>query len=608
MSLVRTFSLAFLIILGSHHTLKGAQGENKGRGLRQVSQESLEHVEKHWPVVVKVHPNKVGRERLAQHFGTVAAPTDTKEIEAVEGKEAALAAGPVESTPLPPSVNNSELPSFPPIGDQQQLGSCVAWASTYYQGTHEYGLLNGINNKTSFANVFSPKWTYDLLNNGQDNGLEIFPTYQLFAQSGYVNIVSFPYDTNFLAWDLNPQDWVAALNSRTGTALLVSGLGGDTQNLQAIKQLLNNGHVLTFGTYIDSWVFDNIQADPSSSSNPYAGQLAAIWMNGYDGGHCMTIIGYDDDVWLDINQNGVVDPGEKGAFLIANSWNTDWGNSGFVWVAYDAFLAQSAVANGPNNGRVPLGDALNSSAVTVVPLQEHYTPKLIAQFALTQTERDQISVSVGISDTNATTPAQKIQSYALLNQGGSYEFNGASPGSPETAIFSLDLTDLIADVDQQMQRFYLIVGDNQAGQPTTLQSFSLIDKVNQKQVGCTQIPKVCDNSSVTVYIDYDIANGTQPTPPPPPPPAPPSVSFNSPANNQKCSGNVWVVANVSDNVGIAKVEFYVDSSLKSTDRAAPYQILLNTGNLKKGYHQIKVIAYNTSGMTTSKTILIYAKK
>jgi len=39
--------------------------------------------------------------------------------------------------------------------------------------------------------------------------------------------------------------------------------GGASQNLQVIKQLLNNGHVLTFGTYIDSWVFGSVKADNS---------------------------------------------------------------------------------------------------------------------------------------------------------------------------------------------------------------------------------------------------------------------------------------------------------------------------------------------------------
>ncbi len=50
----------------------------------------------------------------------------------------------------------------------------------------------------------------------------------------------------------------------------------------------------------------------------------AYYLNGYDGSHAMTIVGYNDAVWTDINSNGVIDAGEKGAFRIANSWGTGW--------------------------------------------------------------------------------------------------------------------------------------------------------------------------------------------------------------------------------------------------------------------------------------------
>ncbi len=44
--------------------------------------------------------------------------------------------------------------------------------------------------------------------------------------------------------------------------------------------------------------------------------------------------GYDDNIWVDINSNGTVDSGEKGAFRIANSWGTGWGEGGYGWLPY----------------------------------------------------------------------------------------------------------------------------------------------------------------------------------------------------------------------------------------------------------------------------------
>ena len=40
------------------------------------------------------------------------------------------------------------------------------------------------------------------------------------------------------------------------------------------------------------------------------------------GGHAMVIVGYDDS---------------QGAFLVLNSWGTDWGTRGYVWISYDHF-------------------------------------------------------------------------------------------------------------------------------------------------------------------------------------------------------------------------------------------------------------------------------
>ena len=46
----------------------------------------------------------------------------------------------------------------------------------------------------------------------------------------------------------------------------------------------------------------------------------------------MTLVGYNDNIWVDINHDGKIQTGEKGAFKIANSWGADYegGNNGFI--------------------------------------------------------------------------------------------------------------------------------------------------------------------------------------------------------------------------------------------------------------------------------------
>jgi hypothetical protein len=55
------------------------------------------------------------------------------------------------------------------------------------------------------------------------------------------------------------------------------------------------------------------------------------------GGHCVALVGWDDG---------------RGAFRIQNSWGTNWGDGGYLWIAYDAFseIVQEAYsAYGSNN-------------------------------------------------------------------------------------------------------------------------------------------------------------------------------------------------------------------------------------------------------------------
>lgn len=584
----------------------------KGRGLVPLSERQTQHIENNWSWIVDVKPSKIGLHRINEHLvknrrpilKRAAVEMGPAEFVVVKGLKAVKAATPANygGVDLPRHVDNSTLPSFPPIGDQQMLGSCVAWGSTYYQATHEYGLLNGANNKNSNDFILSPKWTYNILNGGQDGGLEILSAFSLLQQNGAATWNQFGYDGNYLSWDINAQDWVSAINFRMNPPQLIAGIGGNQQDLTVIKQLLTNGHILVFGTYIDSWVFTKVKSDPQQPS-PYAGQLAAAWMNGYSGGHCMTIVGYDDDVWIDINGDGVVDPGEKGAFLIANSWSDQWGNDGFVWVSYDAFRAVSAVPNGPNNHRVPLADAMNSYVVSMTPKAHNYSPKLVAEFALSQTQRDQIGVSVGVSDTNTIKPSATFQNYALSNQGGPFRFDGQFSGAPETATFALDMTDLLpAQITATPQRFYLLVSDDAVRQPTRLQSFVLNDLVHHTQVSHPQVPLTCDNSQIMLYVDYNLLDGTTVADV-----TAPQVKLTSPLENSVLSGRTGIVVAARDSVGINRVELYVDNRLVGIDRSAPFFFSLNTRNFKDGKHVFKVIAYNKLKKTAVDTVDVVIK-
>ncbi len=329
--------------------------------------------------------------------------------------------------------------------------------------------------------------------------------YNVLWMNGAPTIQDFPYDTNYTSWDLNSEHWISAISNRMAPCTLIPGLGGtEPQNLTAIKQALNNGHVLTLASFIDSWVFTKVKPDPQHPNAPHTGEYAAYWMNGYKGGHFMTVIGYDDDIWIDVNQNGIVDPGERGAFLIANSWATQWGNHGFIWISYDAFLQNSQVSQAPSENRVAAGSYLNSGLISMFPKAHNYTPKLIAEFSISQAQRNQINIQTGISSIQEKIPRSLITIPAFANEGGAFEFDGSSSDDSKSATFAIDLTDYLSKSSHPtLQRYYLLVGDSLEGHPTTLNSFSLLDLIrNQKINSLIPLPKSYDNETGSLYIDY----------------------------------------------------------------------------------------------------------
>lgn len=86
----------------------------------------------------------------------------------------------------------------------------------------------------------------------------------------------------------------------------------------------------------------------SSNYNAYRGDYISLdngvevyyrMGDGYDGYHASVIVGYDDNVAIDVNGNGIYEKEEKGAFKIVNSWGEKSnGGYGYFWVLYDAVV------------------------------------------------------------------------------------------------------------------------------------------------------------------------------------------------------------------------------------------------------------------------------
>jgi hypothetical protein len=92
---------------------------------------------------------------------------------------------------------------------------------------------------------------------------------------------------------------------------------------------------------------------------------------------------------------------------------------------------------------------------------------------------------------------------------------------------------------------------------------------------------------------------------------PPAVSITAPTNGSTVSGNIKPQASASDNIGVTKVEFYLDGALAQTDTSAPYCLTgdtngvcndWNTKNVPNGLHTLLAKAYDAAGNTNQVSV------
>ena len=264
---------------------------------------------------------------------------------------------------IPSKVDLSENNYFPSIG-LQLTGSCVAWSTVYYQFTYEVAKMNDWNAREDKSKIFSPKYVYNYINQGKNEECYLADCYAFLSCYGSLKWSEFPESGRSLGWYNGSLDKVydafenrvvnrksyyfAEVQNRKNTVSPVIK-GYDDEILYNMKKLLNDGHCLSITTGSS---YDDVEDKCFSKLSN--GELVWLYTVG-DYNHQVTVVGYDDDIWFDMNGDGIQQPYEKGAFKIANSWGQNWKNNGFVWVLYDALNLVSSCSEenfNPSN-RIP---------------------------------------------------------------------------------------------------------------------------------------------------------------------------------------------------------------------------------------------------------------
>jgi hypothetical protein len=504
--------LAGLLALSGSAAQESQAGTAHAAGLIPLDSREIEKIFSDWPRITLVGLNRLGFDRINEVRSEKGkAPLARPLIKPIGGEVEGVLAGPSANAKpasldmglaadLPVNVDNSLLRYFPPIRDQGALGACVSFATTYTQLSYMTAFQRDldIRDPGDNTNKYSPKWTYNMVNGGGDQGSTFTDCYDLLEKHGAATWAEFPYDADFRSWCLNPAAWRNALGVRTKARQYVADASKDT-GLNLIKTLLTDGYVLTFGTYINSWHLKAISDDVSTVADDAAvGKGIGYWLSGSLGSHAMTIVGYNDAIWTDINANGLIDLGEKGAFRIANSWGAGWGEAGFIWLAYDALRPVSRVFDGPSDGRI---GGFQGDLAFVLTSRDHYAPLMIAEITVSHSKRNQIGIELAMSDMSRTYPTIRWTPAAFQRQGGAYAFDGSTAAGSGTFVF--DFSDILV-ASAGLQRYYLSLDDNTDGDPATLSAFKIVDLTTgpPTEVAYSLVPQTTDHATLYPYIEY----------------------------------------------------------------------------------------------------------
>jgi len=237
-----------------------------------------------------------------------------------------LAGIPLASTPF----GGSELPAvvdlsanMPPVGNQGDQQSCVAWTVAYALKSYQEKLESGgqIN--------FSPSFIYNQINNGLNVPTYMTDALKVLSEQGVCRLEEMPY---------NEKDWTTKPSEQTRTNATAYRIDFwrqvNVQDNKEVKAQLAAGYPVMIGAEVSKKFITDGYGQKENYVWSETGESA--------GGHAMLLVGYDDN---------------KKQFKLMNSWGTEWGDRGFGYLDYKlasqvikyGFVARDAYTNYARN-------------------------------------------------------------------------------------------------------------------------------------------------------------------------------------------------------------------------------------------------------------------
>ena len=402
-------------------------------------------------------------------------------------------------TKRPAYVNNAETKHFPPVFNQDG-GSYGSASRICYMFSYElaaYRDLDGSKAENYYPSHFV--WLHTNSPTGiTDQGKDAFvtkvgvPSAATYGGQTYSSLFgSQDCSNNDFGWMQGYDKWFEAMHNRMLKPSNFPVNVGTEEGREAVKNWLWNhngdndfqaGGICGIGV-ASGGVWKDIPKTKVNDSIGVSG-MGYVWKWGTQVDHALTIVGYDDRIEFDLNNNGVYgepEADELGAWIIVNSWGY-WENGGFIYCPYahgvPAFNQNGTV---PNNFWTP----------EIYRVRKDYRPLRTIKLEMDYSRRSELALSAGISaDLNATAPENTIPFVHFTYAGdGNYGNSNPAPEVPmlgrwadgklhhEPMEFGYDLTDLTEgyDMSQPLKYFFIIESRSWAQGEGTIHNASIMD-------------------------------------------------------------------------------------------------------------------------------------
>lgn len=196
--------------------------------------------------------------------------------------------------------------SLPPIRNQQQCGSCWAFAAC---GAAEINFRKVYDYRTNLAEQQLIDCATPLSDGCRGYFSEGALVYMQLA--GVLNEKRYEYNQRDNNTCRDNQSY------RKHKMLAWSWLDANPTDIDATASIKRA--ILQYGAVVSHVVATDAFTSYGGSENEVFDEIPSSQFNQFDINHAVVIVGWDDD---------------KGAWLVRNSWGAGWGNDGYCWIKY----------------------------------------------------------------------------------------------------------------------------------------------------------------------------------------------------------------------------------------------------------------------------------